>query len=82
MLAVDTVLEVERVLEVDRVLEVCSDVKTAAYAVRKSTPPPKKSVLHSDSSDPLQYQVCLNTKYLYSKSSEQRTHWGQTSCPL
>ena len=43
MLAVDTVLAVDRGLEVDRVLEVCSDVKTAAYAVRKSTPPQKIS---------------------------------------
>ena len=65
-LEVDRGLEVGTRLEVDRVLEVCCDDNTAVYTVtiEGNESKKKKTVLHSDSSDPLQYQG-LSIPYLF-----------------
>ena len=61
-LKVDRGLEVDIGLEVGTRLEVCWDDNTAVYTVTIEGNESNKNQCYSDSSDPLQYQVCLKAK--------------------
>ena len=77
-------LEVGRGLEVDRGLEVCWDGNTAVYTVTIEGNESNNNQCYSDSSEPLQYQVCLKAKQLLNTCSTpmKMCHSNSLSLPI
>ena len=77
-------LEVDRGLEVDKGLEVCWDDNTAVYTVTIEGNDGNNNQCYSDSSEPLQYQVCLKAKQLLNTCSTpmKMCHSNSLSLPI